>query len=93
MHAFVRVLEEEELPDGSLTVRCRFVHALYQNLLYEKLSPARRAVLSAAVAEAWVRRRDGDTSPVANDLGVLFETARDFGRASDYFLQAADKAS
>ncbi len=93
VHSFVRVVDEEELPDGSLTVRCRFVHVFYQNALYETLSPARRAAQSAAVAKAWVRRRNGDTSPVANELGVLFERARDFGQAADYFLQAADKAS
>jgi len=93
VHAFVRVLEEEELPDGSLTVRYGFVHALYQNVLYGKLTPARRAAQSAAVAAAWVRRRGEDTSPVANELGVLFEAARDFAQASDYFLQAAEKAA
>jgi tetratricopeptide (TPR) repeat protein/predicted Ser/Thr protein kinase len=93
LHAFVRLLEEEEFPDGSLTVRYSFVHALYQDALYGKLTPARRAAQSAAVARAWVRRRGHDTSPVANELGVLFEAARDFGQASDYFLQAADKAS
>ena len=33
VHAFVKRVKEEELPDGTLTVRYRFVHVLYQNAL------------------------------------------------------------
>ena len=39
-----------ELPDATLTVRYRFVHVLYQNVLYGSLAPARKATLSLAVA-------------------------------------------
>jgi len=34
VHAFVRFIEEKELPDRSMTLRYRFVHVLYQNALY-----------------------------------------------------------
>src|SRR5262249_3507645 len=50
VHAFVRVVREQELPDRTLTLRYRFVHVLYQNALYASLGPTRRASLSAAVA-------------------------------------------
>jgi tetratricopeptide (TPR) repeat protein len=92
VHAFVRRLGEEEMPDGSLTLRYGFVHALYQNALYETLTPARRTKLSAAVASALSRRHGEDLSAVAGELGILYEAARDFARASDSFLQAARKA-
>ncbi|MHC4214680.1 MAG: protein kinase domain-containing protein [Planctomycetota bacterium] len=93
VHVFVRKVSEEELPDGSLTLRYRFVHALYQNTLYESLTPARRAKMSAAVATALVRRYEGDTTPVIGELGMLYESAREFAKASDSFVQAAMKAT
>jgi predicted ATPase len=92
VHAFVRRLGEEEMPDGSLTLRYGFVHILYQNALYETLTPARRAKLSAAVASALSGRHGEDLSAVAGELGILYEAARDFARASDSFLRAAQKA-
>jgi tetratricopeptide (TPR) repeat protein len=92
VHAFVRRLGEEEMPDGSLTLRYGFVHALYQNALYETLTPARRRRLSAAVASALSTRHGEDLSAVGGELGILYEAARDFARASDSFLQAARKA-
>src|SRR5262245_58737549 len=52
VHTFVRMVQEQEFPDRTLTVRYRFVHVLYQNVLYDSLQPTRRAALSAAVAEA-----------------------------------------
>src|SRR5262249_40935226 len=48
VHAFVRIVREQEFPDRTLTLRYRFVHVLYQNALYASLGPTRRASLSAA---------------------------------------------
>ena len=92
VHAFVRKVGEEELPDGSLTLRYGFVHALYQNSLYEALTPARRAKMSSAVATSLARHYQDDTTPVAGELGMLYESAREFAKASDSFVQAATKA-
>ena len=52
VHGVVRPLRELQLPDGTPAVRYRFVHVLYQNVLYARLNPTRRAALSRAVAEA-----------------------------------------
>jgi tetratricopeptide (TPR) repeat protein len=92
VHALVRRVGEEEMPDGSLTLRYRFVHALYQNALYESLTPTRRTKLSSVVAKALLRRHSADLSAVAGELGLLFEVAREFAPASDSFLRAAQKA-
>jgi hypothetical protein len=54
VYAFVRLLREQDFPDGTPTLRYRFVHVLYQNDLYTSLKPTRRASLSAAVAQALV---------------------------------------
>ncbi len=92
-HAFVKRVAEEELPDGNLTIRCRFVHILYQNALYASLTPTRRAILCGALAHALEAFNAGKSSAIASQLGFLYETGRDPGRASDYFLLAAQNAA
>ena len=92
VHALVRTVREQEFPDRTLTLRYRFVHVLYQNALYASLGPTRRASLSAAVARraGYYGEKNGD---VAAELALLLEAARDFSRAADYFLVAAQNAA
>jgi predicted ATPase/tRNA A-37 threonylcarbamoyl transferase component Bud32 len=91
-HACVRPLREHEFPDQTPTIRYAFVHALYQNALYASLQPARRAVLSAAVARALLGYYGEHSAAIAGEVALLFEAARDPARAADYFLQAAENA-
>ena len=90
--SLVRPVREKELPDGTLTLRCRFVHVLYQNALYATLTPARRASLSRGVAEALVGFHGDNGDEVAAELAYLFEQARDFAQATQQFQGAATKA-
>jgi tetratricopeptide (TPR) repeat protein len=92
VHAFVRVVREQEFPDRTLSLRYRFVHVLYQNALYAFLGPTRRASLSAAVAQALLGYYGEKSGSVAAELALLLEAARDFSRAADYFLLAARNA-
>lgn len=93
IHGLVRLTAEQELPDGALTQRYQFVHVLYQNALYASLTPRRKSSLSAAVAQALVGHY-GDQSPtVASKLAFLFESARDWSHAAEYFLLAAENAA
>jgi predicted ATPase len=92
VHAFVRMVREQEFPDRTLTLRYRFVHVLYQNALYTSLGPTRRASLSAAVAQALLGYYGEKSGDVAAELALLLEAARDFSRAADYFLVAARNA-
>jgi len=92
VHEFIHALGEQEHPDGTPTVRYRFVHVLYQNSLYASLGPARKAALSGKVAKALRDASLDKTAAIALQLAVLFETARDFSRAADFFLQAAEQA-
>jgi serine/threonine protein kinase/predicted ATPase len=89
IHAFVRMVREQEFPDRTLTLRYRFVHVLYQNALYASLGPTRRAALSAAVAQALLECVGEKSESVAAELALLLEAARDFSRSADYFLMAA----
>ncbi|HWP44398.1 MAG TPA: protein kinase [Blastocatellia bacterium] len=93
VYSFVRLLGEEVLPDRTVTLKCRFVHALYQNALYASLKPTRRAALSAAVAEALLDHYKDQAQAIASGLVLLFEAARDHLRASDFFLLASRNAA
>ena len=92
VHALVRSLREHELPDRTPTVRYAFVHGLYQNALYASLQPTRKATLSAAVAQALLDFYGPENPAVTTELAFLFEAARDFPRAAEYFLRAAEQA-
>jgi hypothetical protein len=90
LHGLVRLIREQELPDRTLTLRYGFVHVLYQNALYVSLQPTRRANWSGAAAQALRGYYGEQDTVVAGELALLCETARDFPRAADYFLKAAE---
>jgi tetratricopeptide (TPR) repeat protein len=93
VHALVRRLGERELPDATLTLRYRFVHVLYQNALYSLLTPARKGSLSIGVAEALLVFHGEQSPSIASELALLFEAGRDFARAADSFVVAAQNAA
>ena len=91
--AFVKLTSEAEFPNGTLTLKYRFVHVLYQNALYAGLRVTRKATLSRDVALALEACYGTRSASVANELALLWEAARDYARASDSFLQAAGNAA
>jgi serine/threonine protein kinase len=93
LHFFVQRIGEKEFPDGTLTLHLRFVHSLYQNALYATLSPTRRTGLSAATANTLLRLHASAQSSVAHKVALLFESARDFSRAAEFFQLAAERAA
>jgi predicted ATPase len=93
VYALVRFITEREFPGRVLTLRYRFVHVLYQNALYASLRPTRRAQLSATVAEALLGCFGKQSATVASELAFLFEAARDWSRAAEHYLVAANNAS
>lgn len=93
VHAFVRVIGERELPDSTLTLRCAFVHSLYQNTLYSALTATRRVSLSGAVARTLLDCYGSQSTEIAAHLALLFEAARDFSRACEYFIAAGRNAT
>ena len=92
IHRLVQPIRSGELPDRSLSVRYRFAHVLYQNVLYGSLQPTRRASFAGKVAQSLVAHHGADTSALAAELALLYETARDFGASAHYFAAAAHQA-
>jgi serine/threonine protein kinase/predicted ATPase len=93
VHRFVVLVDERELPDGTLTARYRFVHVLYQNALYGQLRATRRVALSAAVAETLTRIHGGRDAEIATELAALYEAARNNLRAAHYCRIATQHAA
>ncbi|HET6893362.1 MAG TPA: alpha/beta fold hydrolase [Pyrinomonadaceae bacterium] len=89
----VRNCGEEELPDGSMSTRYRFVHALYRNALYDDLVAARRRQLHLQTADLLEKHYDEKASLIAAQLAMHFELARDFNRAIHYLIEVGNNAA
>jgi len=73
-----------EWPDGSLTGRYRFLHALYRRVLYDGIPEARRVRLHRAIG---LREETGFGARVADEaaqLAMHFTRGRDHARALRY---------
>ena len=91
-HRLIRVLGEEELPDGALVTRYAFAHALYQNVFYEEIVAARRTQLHAIAGEQLLKHY-GDLAPrIAGQLAMHFERGRNWVRAVEFLMIAAANA-
>lgn len=89
---FLKPCAEFELPDGTITARYSFTHALYQNVLYQRIGTARRARLHQSLGE-WMEAAYADRArELAAELAVHFGQARDYRRAAHYLRQAAENA-
>lgn len=92
-HSFVVRVGERELPDGTLTLRYRFAHVLYQNTLYASIGPSKRVSLCLAVAQALESSYRDEGARVAAELALLYEAAREPERAWRFFVEAAQHAN
>ena len=73
-------------------MRYGFIHALYQNVLYERVSASRSVQLHRQIGER-VEEIYGDrASEIAAELAMHFERGRDYERATKYLQQAASAA-
>lgn len=92
-HRLIDTIGDEELPDGSLTTRYRFSHALYQNFLYGDLVNKRRVLLHQKAGEQLLGHYGKRAPQIATQLALHFEQGRDFQRAVEYLIHAGDHAA
>jgi DNA-binding winged helix-turn-helix (wHTH) protein/tetratricopeptide (TPR) repeat protein len=79
-------------PERRLAERYRFLHALHQHLLYERLPASRRRQLHRRVGESKETAFGSRRAEIGAELAVHFEEARDGPRAVHYLGQAAQNA-
>lgn len=89
---FLASEDTERLADGTITARYRFLHALYQKVLYERVPAARRARLHRQIAESMEALHGAQAPDAAAELALHFERGHDHRRAIGYLEQAARNA-
>lgn len=91
-HQFIQEARVRVLPSGEAMTRYRFIHALYQNVLYERSTRSRRMQFHSRIGEQLENLYGEDAKAIAAQLAMHFERAGDHKRAAEYFERAADNA-
>jgi len=91
-HHMVRSFGSEHLPDGTVSARYEFVHALYSEVLYRRLASGRRAKLHQRIGEQLETLFSDRLTEAAPELARHFEHASDWQRAVKYLSVAAETA-
>jgi len=89
---FLQETGERIRPSGRGSPRYSFVHALYQNVIYDRVDGARRRRLHQLIGERTEAAYAENTETVAAELATHFERSGDHERAVKYLLQAAQKS-
>ena len=89
---FIQDCGVQVLPSGEAVSRYGFIHALYQNVLYERVSASRRTQLHRRIGERGEGVYGERAREIAAELAMHFERGRDYDRATKYLQQAADNA-
>lgn len=83
----------EDWHDGTPTGRFALPHALYQEVLYQRLAPAWRARLHQRIGACLETAQGEPRAGLAAVLALHFEQARDHPRAVHHLRQAADDSA
>jgi len=89
---FLRAMGASEWPDGTVAGRYAFIHALYRNVLYARVSIGHRVGLHLRIGARLERAHGRHAADIAGELAMHFEQGRDLERAVRYRTQAADNA-
>jgi predicted ATPase len=92
-HQFLSPAWLFELPDGTVTPRHRFIHILYRDVPYRLMPPMRRALIHQRIAERGIAIYGDRKNEIAAELAMHFEQSRDWPRALEYLLMAAENAA
>ena len=82
----------QELPNGDVVTRFGFVHALYQNILYERIPESRRVQLHRLIGERGEEVFGERSVDISTELAMHFERGRDYKRAVHYLKEGANNA-
>ncbi len=91
-HHIVRSAGTQQFPEGTVCSRYEFVHALYREVSYRLMVPARRANLHLQIGERLETLFRSNLSKVAAELVPHFEEGSDWTRAVKYLQLEAETA-
>jgi hypothetical protein len=89
---FLQVSGEQTWPDGTVAGCYRFVHALYQQVLYQRISSAQRARLHWRIGARLEVGHGAQAGDIAAELAIHFERGRDYQRAVQYLRHAGERS-
>src|SRR5262249_27825854 len=89
---FLRTSAPSVWPDGAVTARYCFLHALYHEVLYNRIPMGRRQRLHRQIGEREEQAYGTRAKEIAAALAVHFEQGRDYGKAVQYLQQAGKNA-
>src|SRR5215510_48956 len=89
---FVQARGTAEWPDGTVAARYGFIHAVYQEGVYEGVPAGRRVWLHQRIGARQEAGYGAQAREIAAELAVHFERGRDARRAVQYRWQAGSKA-
>jgi DNA-binding winged helix-turn-helix (wHTH) protein len=90
---FVRTAGISQLPSGDICARYQFMHALYREVFYKRLPPARKIRLHRTIGEWLESLYQARLSEVASELALHFQECHDFERAVRYLLLVAQRCA
>ena len=88
----LRVREPVTWPDGTVASGFGFLHALYWQGAYERVPPGRRAAWHGAIGLRQEQAFGSQCAPIAAELAMRFEVARDLERSLRYLQLAGANA-
>lgn len=91
-HAFLRALGPSEWPDGTVSGRYAFTHALYAEVLHDDLVESARRRHHQRIGERLESAYDGHAFEIAATLAVHFARSGDDARALAYDRKAGERA-
>ncbi|HKA20549.1 MAG TPA: AAA family ATPase [Blastocatellia bacterium] len=89
-HQFIQDFGIRELPNGQTVTQYGFIHALYQNALYERISASRRIQLHRRIGERGEALYGERGREIAAELAMHFEHGANYRKAVKYLQQAAE---
>jgi tetratricopeptide (TPR) repeat protein len=89
---FLRACGTELLPDGAVTGRYGFLHALYQSVLYQRLTAMQHIRFHRRIGAYLEGVYSDRARELAAELAIHFERGQVFPQAVKYLQQAAENA-
>jgi adenylate cyclase len=89
---FIRASGTETWPDGTVTACYQFVHALYHEVVYARVSAGHRVRLHQQVGTCKEAGYGAQARQIAAELAVHFARGRDAWRAVKYLQYAGENA-
>lgn len=93
IHGVVRLIEEQEMPDRTLSSHYGFGHILYHDYFLSNLRPSRKVTWARSTAEALCVFYRDRLDSVAAELAHLFAAARESEKSAHHYLIAASNSA